>query len=495
MIAEITISFLAVAGFGVVFWWSRIVAVSRQATKAVMAGLSSMMDTELGDDDKEIAVRQAGFMLIIASFSIFWRFCVALAAAAVPIFAADGIGLVKRDAVFSLMMRLDYIVVVSFILIIVAEMFRRRHLAAGESVTRGNQYSAADRFFHIIAFSSPAVLKAASWLEDRVLPRPAKEDPSVPPIFITSLARGGTTALLNALYGLPAVATHTYRDMPFLTAPRLWNWLAGGQKRSVTRQQRAHGDGHEIDLDRPEAFEEVVWKMFWPEKFRRSFIALWQTEDRKPDAEMFLKHHMEKVIHARLTQRKDANSIATVCYCSKNNANIARIPFLKAVFPGCRIVVPVRRPECHAASLLRQHQNFMELQADDGFIKRYMGDIGHFEFGQIHKPIQFPGFKADAYDPATGNYWLNYWIHAYREILKYSDYCIFVLQDDLRSSPQEIMTTLCKVLDIVQGELQFSNYFHSSQDQARIDLYSKDIYEEATELYAEIERVSLSVYP
>lgn len=484
MILEIAISLLAIAGFGLVLWRCRIASVARDAMKATMAGLSSMTDSELDDDAKEVAVRRAGLGLIVASFNIFWRLCAALAAAAAPIFLADGIGLVARDAVFALMLRLDYIIVVSVVAILLGEIFRRWRPAATRTVSENNRYSAADRFFHVMAFSSPAVLKTASWLEDRLLSTPVKEPPA-PPIFITSLARGGTTALLNALHDIPSIATHTYRDMPFLTAPGLWNRLAGGQKRGVDRHQRAHGDGLEIDLDSPEAFEEVIWKMFWPEKFHESSIELWRKEDRKPEAERFLERHMGKVIRARLTQGK-ADSAGTARYCSKNNANIARIPYLVDAFPGCRIVVPVRRPENHAASLLRQHKNFLNLQAKDDFIRRYMRDIGHFEFGALHKFIEFPGFDATRHEPITADYWLDYWSQAFREVLKHHASCIFVMQDDLRSWPQAEMRALCEVLNIPQGPLQFAAYFHSSPDRSESDIYDKRLYEEATEIYSQL---------
>jgi hypothetical protein len=204
MILEIVISLLAVAGFGLVLWWSRIVQGAHGTMNATMAGLSAMMDGELDDDAKELAVRRAGFNRIFASFSIFWRFCVAVLAAAAPILLADGIGLVSRDAVLKLMLRLDYIIVVSVVAIVLAEIFRRRRPAAAETARNANRYSMADRFFHVLAFSSPAVLKAASRLEDRLLSQPIK-DPSSPPIFITSLARGGITAVLNAMHDIPDI--------------------------------------------------------------------------------------------------------------------------------------------------------------------------------------------------------------------------------------------------------------------------------------------------
>lgn len=490
MIREIGISLLAIAGFGLALRWSRIVAATEDAMKLSMAGLMSMLDSELDDDAKEVAVRRAGVDLTVASFSIFWRFSVVLAAAAAPIFLADALGLVSRGSVFELMSRLDYIFVVSVIATVLAVIFRRWRPPAAESAPTNNRYSMADRFFHAIAFSSPGVLKTASRIEDRLLSKCAQE-PSAPPIFVTSLARGGTTALLNALHDIPGVATHTYRDMPFLTAPNLWNRLAGGKMRRVDRHERAHGDGLEIDLDSPEAFEEVIWKMFWPEKFRESSIALWRAEDRNDDAEQFLKRHMEKVIRTRLVQRR-ADTAGTARYCSKNNTNIARLPYLMGVFPGCRIVVPIRRPECHAASFLRQHKNFLTLQAEDEFTRRYMRDIGHFEFGLIHKPIRFPGFDAESYDPETGDHWLNYWIQAFREVLEHSANCLLVSQDDLRSSPQETMTKLCNALDLPQAPLQFAAYFRSSpDDESRTDLYDQRLYEEAAELYRELEAIRL----
>ncbi|MGF1512046.1 MAG: sulfotransferase [Myxococcota bacterium] len=489
MILELLVSLLAVFGFGLALSWSRIVPVARDALKVTMQGLSSMTDSELDDDAKEVAVRRAGFQLIFASFNISWRFAVALAAAAVPIYLGDGLGFVSSHAVFGLMLRWDYIIVVSIVAMGLTEVLRRRRPAGDEETTHVNRYSAADRMIHVMAFSSPVVLKTASALEDRLCSKPTQQ-PSGPPIFITSLARGGTTALLNALHDVTGIATHTYRDMPFLTAPILWNRVSGGHKRSVDRHERAHGDGLEIDLDTPEAFEEIIWKMFWPEHYRKASIPLWRPEHRKAHAERFLERHMAKIIHARTSKDKDGEADSTR-YCSKNNANVARIPYLREAFPDCDIIVPVRRPECHAASLLRQHRNFLKLHAEDEFIERYMRDIGHFEFGNLHKPFQFPGFSTDIYHPTTGNYWLNYWIHAFRKILADSDRCIFVLQDDLRSSPQATMTGLCGALNVDGDSLAFHGYFRSSADRSPTDAYEQRLYEEAATLYRQLEERAL----
>jgi len=80
------------------------------------------------------------------------------------------------------------------------------------------------------------------------------------PIFITSLPRAGTTILLAALNSVPQLATHLYRDMPFVMAPLLWSRLSGRFRKQAVLQERAHGDGIAIGYDSPEAFEEVIWR-------------------------------------------------------------------------------------------------------------------------------------------------------------------------------------------------------------------------------------------
>ena len=45
-------------------------------------------------------------------------------------------------------------------------------------------------------------------------------------IFVTGLARAGTTILLNALYKSSVFASLTYSDMPFVLAPNLWSKIS-----------------------------------------------------------------------------------------------------------------------------------------------------------------------------------------------------------------------------------------------------------------------------
>ncbi|MCZ6490430.1 MAG: hypothetical protein O7A06_07860 [Acidobacteria bacterium] len=87
------------------------------------------------------------------------------------------------------------------------------------------------------------------------------------PVYITGLARSGTTVLLEALYASRVFATLTYRAMPFVAAPRLWSNIPSSLRPAGTLRQRAHGDGVHIGFDSPEAFEEPFWTMLTDERF------------------------------------------------------------------------------------------------------------------------------------------------------------------------------------------------------------------------------------
>lgn len=232
------------------------------------------------------------------------------------------------------------------------------------------------------------------------------------PIFITSLPRAGTTIVLEALHRLPGVATHTYRDMPFVLTPVLWARLAGRFQRRSARSERAHGDGLAINEDSPEAFEEVLWQKYYPHKYSNR-IALWRLQDADAAFTQFFHRHMQKIVALRQPRH-----LADGRYVSKNNGNIARVELLHGLFPEAGIIVPLRHPVEHAISLWRQHENFTGQHAADPFVKKYMADIGHFEFGALHRPVDFPGLDGLRGDsgPETLDYWLAYWISAFQHL-------------------------------------------------------------------------------
>lgn len=465
--APLVIALLAVAGFAYALWRARVLSVVGGMAGEVTGGLSAMFDPSLDDDAKERAVRQAGFALFRRAWAILWRMAAALGAAALPIYAAAQLGLVPSAASFDVLLRVDFILVVSLVA-----------CAAAWTLSRGQERDsgAGDQMLHSLAFASPALQRGLSRIENRLFARRINAAEMDAPIFVTSLARGGTTALLNALATVPGTATLRYRDMPFVTAPILWDALSG--KRQVARTERAHGDGMEIDLDSAEAFDEVYWIQHRPAAYEGPVIPLWKDADAEKTTA--LRKAFQKVTALRAPGGR---------YLSKNNANIARLDILPEMFPGAQIVIPVRHPAAHAASLMRQHQRFTERHKTDDFGRKYMADIGHFEFGALHKRLGFEG-AFDGLAPDMPDYWLAYWIAAFRHVSARREGAILVDQNRLRAAPNETMQALLGTLNLASDQ-DFSTFFRAGSDDAPTHLFDAQLMAEAEALYRSLAAASI----
>ena len=296
------------------------------------------------------------------------------------------------------------------------------------------RYTRGYRLLHRLSFSVREVHKALADVENRIHAKRLRGIEIDRPVLIAALPRAGTTLLLETLAALGPFATHTYRDMPFPLTPLLWNTLSRRIRTSGAVVERAHGDGMTIGLDSPEAFDEVAWRAFWPEKYLGGRIRPWTAADQDAHREFapFFKAHVAKII--ALHAGRNARSAR---YLSKNNANLARIPKIVQLFPDALVLVPFRKPLDHAAALLRQHRNFLRIHASAPFARRYMTDLGHFEFGADLRPIDFGGWLGDrspairetprenrkgcpeTYSaPARAlDFWLRYWCAAYEHAL------------------------------------------------------------------------------
>jgi hypothetical protein len=483
-IIAVAVAVASVVCFAAVLILTAFQRVLAMIPGTAVAGVTTMLDADLDDDAKERAVRQAGIRLLALAWQITWRIALAIGAAAIPILAADTLGLVASEAGIAIMVRLDFIVVVSIVAIVFVRAISLRVRAESPQaarITDSSAYGAGDRLIHAVAFASPRLQRRLARLDDSLFARQIADVADNPPIFITSLARGGTTALLNAMHDLPLIGTHRYCDMPFISAPMLWSRLAGRRSR-VAERERAHGDGLKIGLQSPEAFDEILWMLCWPEKYRDKKILLWQKGDLKTPAQAFFRTHFRKI--AKLRHPSEA---AAVRYLSKNNANVARLDLLPTLFPGCQLVIVLREPSAHAASLHRQHQNFSRLHASDAFSMRYMRDIGHFEFGALHRPIAFDPELIAPFDPSQPDYWLAYWIAAFEQVRQHLAKVLVVSQERLRLAPQETMRALLERLNMVAPPARnFRSDFLGEPDVPLAELFSPDLLHRARQTYDDL---------
>jgi hypothetical protein len=265
-----------------------------------------------------------------------------------------------------------------------------------------------------LAFLNPGVQLAAADVEKALFSSEYEDVDLTRPVFVTSLPRAGTTLVLEILSRNRELATQRYRDMPFVLTPILWQKISWRFRKSGPRKERAHGDGMKVSFDSPEAFEEIVWKAFWPERYRRDSIPLWREADLDEDFRVFFSRHLRKVIAV-----DGDRSAGTSRYLSKNNANIGRLEILKRLFPDAILLIPFRDPIQHAASMLRQHLRFLEIHRHEPFTRKYMKDLGHLEFGALHRPLSFPGLGSirERWDPESLDYWIGYWNLAFRHVL------------------------------------------------------------------------------
>lgn len=225
---------------------------------------------------------------------------------------------------------------------------------------------------------TPGLLK---WLADRessALRARLDEVAIRAPVYVTGLARSGSTILLELLADHPALATHRYRDFPVVLAPWSWNWfLDRAASRDTSPRERAHGDGIAVTPESPEGFEEVVWMAFFDGLHDSTRSAVLDSGAAAPAFEEFYRDHIRKLLLLRDGER----------YLAKNNYDVTRLGYLLKLFPDARFLIPIRDPVWHIASLMKQHRLFVEAEKRDRRVLEHMARSGHFEFGLNRRVI------------------------------------------------------------------------------------------------------------
>ncbi len=319
-----------------------------------------------------------------------------------------------------------------------------------------NNYSFLDRLIHRVAFSTRRAQIAISDMESTLFSKEISNIDHSRPLFITGLPRAGTTILLELLDQLDETASHTYRDMPCIMTPLLWSRLSSSFGQESKPTERAHGDGLTINTDSPEAFEEVLWNTFWKTQYTDDCIKTWGPKKQR-EFDLFFKDHMKKIIALRSPKQNKSNQAARCAprYVSKNNLNISRVPYLKESFPKAQIVIPFREPIQHASSLLKQHKNFLAMHKKDRFSKEYMRAVGHYDFGENLKPVNFSNWlnTTPFKDPLTLEFWIDYWIAAYTYLLQQIDrnvglFCF----EALRTQPEASLAQLAQFSNLQAPE-------------------------------------------
>lgn len=196
------------------------------------------------------------------------------------------------------------------------------------------------------------------------------------PIYICGLARSGSTFLHEVVADHAGVATHRSKDYPMVFTPYWWRRATAGLPSGQPRE-RPHADGVMVTTESPDSLEEMVWMAFFPRCHRPTATSVLGADDHHPNFESFYDLHIRKLMLAEKATR----------YAAKDNYHVARLAYLTRLYPDAKILIPVRAPADHIASLLRQQRLFSAGQQEHSRALAYMRRSGHFEFGLDRRPV------------------------------------------------------------------------------------------------------------
>jgi hypothetical protein len=357
-----------------------------------------------------------------------------------------------------------------------------------------DRYNPLERAIHYVAFCAPVVQRALAELENDLFPERGPGPASAREVFVTGLPRAGTTLLLDLLYRTGEFGTFTYRHMPFILSPLISGRLSRASARPAPAIERAHGDGMQVSLDSPEAFEEVIWLAYLRDRIvaERTLEPL-TTEMVPAQFENAFRETIRKLLAERASE-------APIRYLSKNNANISRLGVLSELFPDSTIVVAFREPSAQAASLVRQHRRFLAAHEAEPFARRYMAWVGHFEFGMNLRPINFSGWLDDgAIDrQPSPDFWLRYWTEAYRYALEHrTPNVVFVDFDRLLAERATYLAAIGRALDLQRPDLlvEQAQSLRSPTTRPGAAPGSAEILETARSVHAELRAAASAALP
>jgi hypothetical protein len=242
----------------------------------------------------------------------------------------------------------------------------------------GFRVSGMDALVSALVHHNPRLWVRIGDAESRALTDELASTPLREPIYIAGLARAGSTILLELVASVEGVVTHRYRDFPPVFIPYWWNgFVDRTQARTLEPKERPHGDRIWITPESPEAMEEPLWMAFFPSSHDPAVSQSLDGQERHDDFERFYQDHIRKLLLVRHGTR----------YACKGNYNVTRFEYLLRIFPDARIVIPVRNPVSHVASLLRQHERFSAACRDNPRGLAHLRQTGHFEFGLDRRPI------------------------------------------------------------------------------------------------------------
>lgn len=268
-------------------------------------------------------------------------------------------------------------------------------------------YSPIDKLLHYVFMGNSIIARFLFRVELSMNKKVLRSIKHTQNVYISGLARAGTTVLMQYLGQMPQFKSLSYRNLPFLFLPKTWSKISS--KKKGPEKERSHKDGMMHSIDSHEALEESFWRnCHGIEYIKKGFLL-----SHAIDPDVYLKYNAFRKLIA-----------GEKIYLAKNNNHLLRAASLhqQDLLNGnnTQTFIPFREPYSQAKSLLNQHQNLSQQQGEDEFVSDFMDFLVHHEFGLSHKVSVFDDESCQKDFPENQNsleYWLEVWFLFYSKAL------------------------------------------------------------------------------
>ena len=343
-----------------------------------------------------------------------------------------------------------------------------------------NSYNFLSKLLHKISLGSKSVSEMSFEIEKVLYLKKTKHNVAENHLFISGLARSGTTAFLNLLHETNQFSSLTYEDMPFILAPNFGGKFSKRKTgEALKKKERSHKDGILINNESPEALDEVFWKVFLDDTYIQ--------KDRLVTHEIGLENKTRYSQYIDLIVLKHSEKAGNR-YLSKNNNSILRLSSLLQNFPNATVVIPFRNPLQHALSLLNQHQHFCKLQTENPFTLKYMNWVGHHEFGLNQKPFYLGNDSVFTQLLETSkediNYWLLTWLNYYTYVSEhFMDSCVLFSYEKFCEEPTNYIQEISKKIGLQDIQFELKSFLSKERKCDGID---EDLLRKCAEIHEKL---------